>query len=240
MGSKCVSWNICICTIFCTVVLGACEYKSFFQSGTPRENMPESHTAQRIAEYNQKIEEYREELQAAVQAAGNIASFSKWLAIEYIKMGMFGLALESLKEALLIEPNNEVLFYLSGISAMYLAKIHDTHAPERIQLMRAAEYSFIRSIEIKSDYHDPLLGISVLYIFEQNRSDDALPYLNKALEIDSNNPYVQALLGRISSEKGENERAAQYYERAAELDRAQGFHHQFLENAKILRSLEFK
>ena len=240
MGRRCASWSICICIILCTVVLGACEYKSFFQSAAPRESIPESHTAQRIAEYNQKIEEYREELQSAVQAAGNIASFSKWLAIEYIKVDMFGFALESLQEALLVEPNNEVLFYLSGISAMYLAKIHDTHAPERTQLMRRAEYSFVRSIEIKSDYSDPLLGISVLYIFEQNRSDDALPYLNKALEIDSSNPYVHALLGRISSENGENERAAQYYERAAELDHAQGFYQQFLENAKILRALEFK
>lgn len=195
-------------------------------------------TDEYIARYRNAIKKNRDELQQAIQAAGRIAHFNKLLAIQYIELGMFGLALESLKEALLVEPQNEVLFYLSGISAMQLARVYPATDSQRVKLINDSEYAFQRSIDLKDDYADPLLALSMLYIFEKEESNLASPLLQRLRNIEPSNPHVHALIGRTQVEYGNLAEAKQSYQRAAELYNEPEYHQQSLDNIVEIESLQ--
>lgn len=202
--------------------LSSCDSSRFslLQFGIESDNAAEregAETVEYIEQYTDDIRKHRKELQSAVQAAGRIAHFNKLLAIEYLKVGMFGLALESLEEALLIEPTNEVLFYLSGISAMQLARANLRQTSRHTQLLHTAEHAFQRSLELKDDYSDSLFAISLLYIFDQETPDRARPYLERLRVIERSSPHVHALLGRVQVENGDLAGAVQSYQRAADL-----------------------
>ena len=232
-------WHVSVCSaIYATLVFGCSVQSEIERRQQQLDRRSESYTIQRIEEYSGEIERHRDELQAAVQAAGSIANFNKLLAIEYLKAGMFGLALDSLQEALLVEPNNEILFYLTGISAMQLAKVYQPSDSNREQLIERAEYALMRSAEIKPDYGDPLLAISVLYIFERQDADGALPYLERLRDIEDDNPHVHALLGRVYTERNQIALATEAYRRASELYENPQYRQQSLDNIEIIQSLE--
>lgn len=170
----------------------------------------------RLTELQQQVTEHRALLQEAVQAAASLASYNKLLAIEYINHRMYGLALESLEEAIFIEPENEILFYLAGLSSANLAQATLAHA-EQQQLLNDAEQFYLRSIELYPDYADARYALSVLYIFELEAPRAALPQLGHLIEIERANARGYILLGRAHFSMGEFATALQYYQEAEAL-----------------------
>lgn len=230
-------WTTTVSGLACVLLLYGCNYRPVPAGRSEQSDvLLGSDTAKLIQKYSDAIEESRDTFQAAVQAAGRVAYFNKLLAIEYIKVGMFGLALESLQEALLIEPNNEILLYLSGVSAMHLGRIYLPSNPAREQLVMYAEHALQRSIDLNADYADPLFAISMLYVFERSESDRALPYLEQLRAVDENNPHAHALLGRVYTERDEVALATQSYRRAADLYDNPEYRRQSLENIAIIQS----
>lgn len=198
----------------------------------------ESDADERIAQYQNKIKKNRNEFQQAIQAAGRIARFNKLLAIQYMEVGMFGLALDSLQEALLVEPQNEVLFYLSGIAAMRLAKIYPVTDGEYGRLIGYAEHALQQSLELSSDYADALFALSMLYVFDKGESHLALPLLERLRSIGPSNPHTHALIGRVQMEYDDFAEAAQSYQRAAELYDESEYRQKSLDNLAVVESLQ--
>lgn len=195
-------------------------------------------TDERIAQYRDAIKKNKSEFQQAIQAAGRIARFNKLLAIQYMEVGMFGLALESLQEALLIEPQNEVLFYLSGVSSMQVAKVYPVANAEYTRLINDAEYAFQRSAELNKEYTDPLLALSMLYIFNKEEPNLALPLLERLRGLEPSNPHVHALIGRVHVADGDFAQATQSYQLAAELYNETEYRQQSLDNIATIESLQ--
>jgi cytochrome c-type biogenesis protein CcmH/NrfG len=115
-----------------------------------------------------------------VQAAMRQATYLKLLAQEYMRSELYGPALDTLEEALIIEPRNQVLHQLSGVCAGFLAKVQTRPEARELYLARA-ETAYLTALEIDPDYLDGLYGLAALYHFEMGRHLEAIKLLDTLL-----------------------------------------------------------
>ena len=67
---------------------------------------------------------------------------------------------------------------------------------KRENYLRLAEDAYLRAIQIEPRYVRALYGVSVLYVFELNESEKAIPHLEKLLTIDTKHIDAMFLLAR--------------------------------------------
>ena len=170
----------------------------------------------RLAELQQEVERRQQEFQQAIQAAANLADAHKLLAVAYLNHNMHGEALKSLQQAIAIEPENEILFYLAGLSSANFA-LALVSPLEQQQFLVQAESYYLRAVELLPNYPDALYALSALYLFELEAPSQALPHLIHLAEIERNNSRVHILLGRTYVAIGQLELALQHYHTAEEL-----------------------
>ncbi len=164
-----------------------------------------------VEDLKEAIARYEREVDQQVEAYGNLGIYYKMLAIEYIESEMYGLAMESLEKAIKIYPENEILFYLGGMSTARMAKSEMDRTVQE-ELFNKAERYYLRALEIDHDYVDALYGLSVLYIFELDRTLEAEPLLETILEKESKNVDAMFLLARVYVYSGRIEEAVELYD----------------------------
>lgn len=170
----------------------------------------------RIQELEATIEEYEAIVNEKVRAAMRQASYLKLLAQEYMRNDLYGPALDTLQEALLIEPRNQVLHQLSGVCAGYLAKAQVR--PElRDSYYEMAEQSYLKSLEIDPTYQDGLYGLGALYHFELGRHLDAVQVLDTLVEETPGHISGLFVLARAHAALGNVDAAVAAYDQIIEL-----------------------
>lgn len=146
-----------------------------------------------IAAYDKRIERH-------VRDAASTATYWKLLAVRLQDRGLHGEALEALERAIYYSPADPALQYYTGVSAGALAKsVHvfpGRDSGERAFFFALAEDSYLRAIELDSRYQRPRYGLSVLYVFELDRPEEAIPHLERCLEISRNDVDVMFVLAR--------------------------------------------
>ena len=133
-----------------------------------------------IAANERQIERY-------VETAAKTGLYWKLLASRLQDRGLHGEALEALWQAIYYTPEDPVLHYSMGISAGILAKsIHilpGGERDERESYFNLAEESFLRAMELDGSYLGPRYSLGVLYTFDLDRPEDAIPHLERCLQI---------------------------------------------------------
>ena len=146
-----------------------------------------------IASNEKQIERY-------VETASKTGLYWKLLASRLQDRGLHWEALEALWQAIYYTPEDPVLHYSMGISAGILAKsIHILPGGERNErdsYLDLAEEAFLRAIELDSRYFGPRYSLGVLYVFELDRPEDAIPHLERCLEISRNDVDAMFVLAR--------------------------------------------
>lgn len=170
-------------------------------------------STQTIEELKADIQKYEEKVAREVEAYGQLGVYYKMLAVEYIDHDMYGLALENLRKAIDIYPENKILFYLAGVSSARMAKAKVNRQKERENLLNEAEQYYLRALDLDPRYINALYGLSILYIFEMNRTVDAEPYLDTILSIETKNVDALFLLARVYLETGRTKEAVDLYDR---------------------------
>lgn len=184
---------------------------------------------ERIAELKEEISEYENIVEEKIEAAGQLGTYYKMLAREYMDAQMYGLALETFEEAIRIETDNPVVFYLAGAAAGHMGKGAGTEE-EAQQYFSTAERYYRRALELDPDYLDALYGLAVLYEFELDRPEEALSLLERATEVEPNRARFHMLKGRVLAGLGRLEQAAEAYGRAADTAASKEMRDQALEN----------
>jgi tetratricopeptide (TPR) repeat protein len=146
-----------------------------------------------IAEYEKRIERY-------VNDVAQTGIYWKLLASRLSDRGLHGEALEALRNAAYYLPQDASIQYNTGLSAGIMAKAsHDfpgRENNEKEEYYSLAEEAFLRAIELDGRYLNPKYGLGVLYVFELDRPEDAIPHLQKYLEISRNDTDTMFVLAR--------------------------------------------
>ena len=156
---------------------------------------------ERIKELEKGIKEYKEEVDRTVKAGAEIGIYYRLVGLEYMKLKMYGKAFENFKKAIEYYPENEVLFYYSGVSLARSAKSVMDSGEKRRLMQKAAVY-YKRAVELNPEYKDAYYALSVLYLFELNRPLDALDNAQKLLNLDPENIDAMFLKARADAVTG--------------------------------------
>jgi tetratricopeptide (TPR) repeat protein len=132
-----------------------------------------------IDQYGKKIDQHKADIH-------DIGIYWKLLGSKLLdeKKPMYGEALDALKEAVRYFPEDEAIHYLIGMAAGNMAKAEYFSPEEQAENYRISEAAYIRAIDLYNNYSRALYGLGVLYVFELQRPDEAIPYLERFLELD--------------------------------------------------------
>jgi len=160
---------------------------------------------------------YERQIELNVKTGAQTGVYWKILAIRLADRGMHKDALEAFERALYYKADDPTLFYLTGESASIAAastlKFNSNSDFERERLLTLAESAYLRAIELDPTYAKPRLGLGILYTFDMDRPADAIPQLDRYLQINSRDVSGMFVLARAYYMTGENDRAIDFYNR---------------------------
>lgn len=170
-----------------------------------------------VDEIRDAIEKYDARIDDIILATQQTGIWWKLLGTRYLDNQMYGQALDAFQKAVTFYPANQNLYYYIGVCAGYLAESaldYDAtgDVSERERYLNLAESAYLRAIEIEPRYVRALYGLSVLYVFEMNRSSDAIPYLEKVLSIEKKHTEAMFVLARAYYVTKQYQKAADLYD----------------------------
>jgi tetratricopeptide (TPR) repeat protein len=165
---------------------------------------------------------YEELLEQHVRDAAQTGVYWKLLATRLQDRGLHHEALDALERAIYYSPEDAYLYYMQGVSAGIAAKssfeLAGGDAGTR-QYYDFSEKSYLRAIELDNGYGRPRYGIAVLYVFELNRPEEAIPHLLRYLEISRNDVDALFVLARAYYMIGDYQDALDMYDRILGISR---------------------
>jgi cytochrome c-type biogenesis protein CcmH/NrfG len=166
----------------------------------------------RIAELEKDVAKYKALVEEKVATADTLGAYHKLLALAYLDKAMYGKALEAIEDAIRIQPEQHALFIYRAISAARFAKALKDEA-EKARYMKIAEDSYLRAISLSPSSTQALYGLAVLYVYELDRAENALPLVEKILRKESRNVDALFLLAATHYLMGNMEAALETYDK---------------------------
>jgi len=174
-------------------------------------------TPETIDDLKKAIALYENQIELNVKTGAQTGVYWKILAIRLADKGMHKDALEAFERALYYKADDPTIFYLTGESAAVAAastlNFNANSVAERERYLNLAESAYLRAIELDPTYAKPKLGLGILYTFDMDRPADAVPHLDRYLQINSSDVRGMFVLARAYFMTGENNRAIELYER---------------------------
>jgi tetratricopeptide (TPR) repeat protein len=169
-----------------------------------------------IAVYEARIEEH-------VRDAAQTGIYWKILATRLADKGLHNDALDALERAAHYYPGDPALRYQVGVSAAMVAKSYldfgDTGEGGAARYYALAEEGYLQAIRLDETYTRSYYALGVLYVFELDRAQDAIPYLEKFLELRSGDVDGMFVLARAYYMTGAYQPALDLYDRIIPLTR---------------------
>ncbi|MBA7575157.1 hypothetical protein ES708_16978 [subsurface metagenome] len=188
-------------------------------------------STQRIEEIEEAIRRYRKEVERTVDATGQVGIYYKMLAIEYMRGGMYGAAYDTLKQAIDIYPENPILFYYSAVCAARMSRAQVLEEDRERWLERSVTL-YRRAIDLDPGYADSLYGLSVLYVFELERPEEAEALLETMLTVESKEIEGRFLLAGVYYRLGKLEQALELYKEIESLSEVEQKRQEARDNKK--------
>ena len=171
-----------------------------------------------VEELKDAIKKYQERVADIQLAQSQVGIWYKMLGTRYIDQKMYGEALKCFQEALKYYPDNQNLYYYVGVCAGYMSHAAMDFGASgstevRYNYLKLAEDAYLRAISIEDRYVRALYGLGVLYVFELDEAEKAIPYLEKAVSIDTRNIDAMFVLARAYYSSYELEKSAAVYDK---------------------------
>jgi len=143
---------------------------------------------------------YEDQIERNVREGAQTGVYWKILAIRLADKKMHNDALKAFERAIYFNTEDPTIYYLTGVSAASVAKsivgFSAGDQKEKEKLYKLSENSYLRSMELDITYTKPMYGIAILYIFELDRPQDAIPYLERYLKISTSDISAMFVLAR--------------------------------------------
>ncbi len=178
-----------------------------------------------IDELKDAIEKYQKRVADIQLAQTQVGIWYKILGTRYLDNKMYGEALKCFQNALQYHPDNQNLYYYVGICAGYMSHtaldFEATGSSEKkMNYLRLSENAYLRAIEIEPRYSRALYALGVLYVYELDENEKAIPYLEKLLTIDTKNTDAMFVLARAYYCEYEYDKAVSMYDKIISLTKS--------------------
>jgi tetratricopeptide (TPR) repeat protein len=199
------------------------------------------------AEIKDAIKKYEKRVDDVVTAQFQVGMWWKLLGSRYVDQKMYGEALDAYQHAVEFFPTNQNLHYWVGLCAGTMAgTVHTNGAPPlpygdvratgdpRLAYLRTAESAYLRALELEGRYARPLYALGVLYTFELDEPDLAVPHLEKLLTIDKQHTQAQLVLARAYYMTGRFDDALALYDRVISQTKSPQWKEEAAANKKVI------
>ncbi|MDR1909053.1 MAG: tetratricopeptide repeat protein [Spirochaetaceae bacterium] len=165
------------------------------------------------------IGRYERQIERHVEDAARTGTYWRILAVRLQDRGLHNEALGALERAVAYYPGDASLLYLTGLSAAAVAKsyldfsggAYNANAGSRYYAL--AEDAWLKAIALDGAYGRPRYALGVLYVFELNRPQDAIPVMERYLESAPLDADGMAVLAHAYALTGQYQAALDYYDR---------------------------
>jgi len=189
----------------------------------------------------QAIRLYEDQHDQNIRDAAQTGVYWKILAMRYADRGMHNNALEALEWAIYYNGDDPFLFNLRGLSASILAKnvsgLSSNINTEKEHFYKIAENAYLRAMELDITYTKPMYALGILYVFELNRPQDAIVYLERYLQIQTSDVDAMAVLAMAYYLTENFSRAIDLYERIANRTNDRTMKEEALNNILIIKGM---
>ena len=177
-------------------------------------------------ELEEAIQKYDARAQDLALTEGQVGIWYKILGTRYLDQQMYGKALDCFRRALSYYPGNANLYYYVGTCAGHMAHASldfdaegslSANAVKKMNYLRLAESSYLQALSIDPNYYRALYGIGVLYVFELEENEKAIPYLERFLQTQKNDTSAMFVLARAYYSCYRFDEAITLYDRIIEL-----------------------
>jgi|TergutMp193P3_1026864.scaffolds.fasta_scaffold68782_1 tetratricopeptide (TPR) repeat protein len=203
---------------------------------SPRGGPPETIDGLRAA-----IAAYEAQIELNVKEGVQTGVYWKILAIRLADKGMHRDALDAFERALQFTPEDPTLYYLIGDSASVVAAsilgFSGNSGTEKDHYSRLAESAYLRAIQLDPVYSRPRLGLGILYTFELNRAAEAVPHLERYMELAPNDIKGMFVMARAYYMTENFDRAIEMYDRIIARTKDQKVKSEAQNNKDIIRNL---
>jgi tetratricopeptide (TPR) repeat protein len=164
---------------------------------------------------------YEKRIEAHVRDAAQAGVYWKILAVRLQDRGLHLEALDALEQAMNYNAEDPALRYMTGISAARAAKgtVDMTGAGQRDRYYALSESAFLAAIDLDGTYSRPRYALGVLYTFDLNRPEDAIPHLTRFLELSANDVDGMFVLARAYYMTSRHREALELYDRILSVTR---------------------
>lgn len=195
-------------------------------------------------ELKDAIEKYQERVSDIQLAQSQIGIWYKILGTRYLDEAMYGEALKCFEEALKYYPNNQNLYYYVGVCAGYMSHAAMDFdgmgsSEKKYNYLKLAEEAYLRAIEIEDRYVRALYGLGVLYVFEFQECEKAIPHLEKLLTIDTRNLDAMTVLARAYYVCNEYDKAIELYDKIIQITKSEETKKMAEENKRFVLDAQY-
>ena len=175
-----------------------------------------------IEELKDAIQKYENRVVDVTSAAAQTGIWYKILASRYLDDGMYGEALKYYQKAIEYFPANQNLYYWVGVCAGYMAKSSldyngTGNLSQKENYLKLSESAYLRALELEPTYVRAMYGLAVLYVFDLDESEKAIPLLEKLLTIDTRNTDAMMVLANAYYQNYEFDKAVELYDKIISL-----------------------
>ena len=223
------------CMIFC-----GCEGKSSKTIIRLQKMETGVHSPTTEAELKEAIKKYNDRVMDVQLANSQIGIWYKMLATRYLDAKMYGEALKNFQTAIQYYPANQNLYYYVGVCAGYMAQASldynatGSQSQERFNYLKLSESAYLRAVELEPRYVRALYGLGVLYVFELDQCEKAIPYLETALDVETKNSDIMFVLARAYYVEGQFDKAVELYDRIISVTKSEQKKKEAEANKKIV------
>ena len=202
---------------------------------------PHGGPPQTIDGLRQAIALYEAQIEQNIKEGAQTGIYWKILAVRLADRGMHRDALSALERALYYNAGDPTLLFLTGESASIVAanalQFSVSANSEREHFYRLAESAYLRAIEQDATYAKPLLSLGILYTFDLNRPAESIPYLERYLNMMSNDVKVMFVLARAYYMTENYESSIALYDRILLRSKDPAVRTEAQNNIELIRSL---